>query len=485
MPSLVQLPTELLIQIAAQFDGPSRQQDLSNFALTSRIVRDIAQDVLFTTPCVGHPNRDHKREAFMLARTMIEQPCLATKIRHLAVEVLHPALEGEYSIGSPSAEQAAGFAADKHAVLKACWNFARQSKVDLTNWIEGMEEGLESFYLGACLAFATSLESLNIHVNSGSGSEASRVPQNLFYACHIGQTVNTIPAFAGLTSLTTNCPLPWVLVSLPNLRRLHFRLNEYSAPYDDFPKQPVQLKLSSLIISISEAVLVPYEKLTATANRTFRYFAYLMQHTDKLEHLALRVTREYPFRIYKDVKRDWSMLIFRIPSLENLKSFEIDAAGIRKGPVQHAVYEEMTERLLRMRAAPVKSLKRFPNLRRLVVPQSVIVDEKQVGDQASWETACLPNTLQSIEIIDSTQLLNQWAFHTLNDRRSFSALTRIVVWCDRKGEPVERVDKLCDFDFVWDDMRDAGVALETHGPSERLQWRRHWEDSYLGDVEEL
>lgn len=472
MPSISQLPTELLLKVAAQLDGPSRNNNLRNLALTSRQMCEVAQDVLFAAPCIDyHELNENAALAFLLARTMNEQPRLAKKVKHLDMITSYKAFEGSYRLAR-SAFLTTRLAEIDNIILEARSRFVERTQVDLSEWLKALEGGTPTSFCGACLAFAPSLRSLDIQVEDVWRRDSTHLPESFLFDSHIGQLVHALPSFTTLTSLTTDCPLPWELVSLPNLQHLQFRLNKKSTPYNDVPKSSIHLRLTSLIIGISDEVLVPLKELHDGARKAFAYITHVMLHMSKLQHLALRITREYPFRSYPDTIRDWTILFSRIPLLESLETLEIDAAEIRLAWMQNNVYEEKTEQLLKLYAAPPRTLEQFPNLRLLVVPQSVILDEIELVDGPSWMTATLPETLQAIEIIDSTELLTRWASRVLSDRYSLPALSRIVLWSDRKMDLLEHIHLVNDVDRVWDEIRNAGVTLQTHSLSERLGWRR-------------
>ncbi|KAF2823135.1 hypothetical protein CC86DRAFT_385270 [Ophiobolus disseminans] len=433
-------------------------------------LRQVAQDVLFAAPCINyHEFNENAPLAFLLARTMIEQPRLAKKIKHFTMIISYRALESCYRIAK------SGFSKTRVAemdniILKAHSALPERTQVDVTEWIKDLEGGVPTAYCGACLAFAPSLGSLYVEVQNTWGRDFTHMPDSFLFNSHIGQLAHELPGFASLTSLTTNCPLPWGLVSLPNLKHLHFRLNCKSVADKYISKTPVRLRLNSLIINISDEVLVPHEKLHHETRKAFEYIGGLMLHMGSVQHLALRVSREYPFLSYPGLERSWASLMSRIPPIEGLETFEIDAAEITLAWRQHGAYEKKTEQLFKLHATLARTLTHFPNLRRLVVPQSVILDETKVADEASWITTSLPNTLQAIEIIDPTELLTRWYSSVLSGRVSLPALSRVVLWCDRKTELLEY--KVDNRDNVWGTNQSSGVTLHTHGPSERLGWRR-------------
>jgi hypothetical protein len=77
----------------------------------------------------------------------------------------------------------------------------------------------------------------------------------------------------------------------------------------------------------------------------------------------------------------------------------------------------------------------FPGLRRLALPQHTLI----WFDNTRFQ---LPSTIEVVEIIDSTRLLNGWAKCVLEGKDQLPNLRRIVLWCNHETEPLVPDKKL-------------------------------------------
>jgi len=105
MPSLVELPNELLLHIVSilrETKGIAPQAALASLCLTSRRLNDIAQPILFTAPQLYLlRGSDPLRHWWQFARTVLETRDLALRVRKLSLEA--PAYDdddGEEEIAS-------------------------------------------------------------------------------------------------------------------------------------------------------------------------------------------------------------------------------------------------------------------------------------------------------------------------------------------------------------------------------------------------
>lgn len=96
---LEQLPEELLLQIALHLPDSGTPKHLKNLSLTSRKLRPIAQEALFTTAkltiCCGcHPKVN---ALIKLLRTLLDRPDLAAKVRSLRFRAVRKRVEKLYA----------------------------------------------------------------------------------------------------------------------------------------------------------------------------------------------------------------------------------------------------------------------------------------------------------------------------------------------------------------------------------------------------
>tara|TARA_R110002003_G_scaffold251_4_gene17802 strand:- start:14354 stop:15874 length:1521 start_codon:yes stop_codon:yes gene_type:complete len=502
------LPAELLLHIAAHLGGPKQNVDLCSLCLTSRQLRQAAQDVLFKAPKPSYQRRDNEcSSTSLLVRTMIERPDLAKKIRHIswdASEALYPEKMSRLALNT------AGLIGRYGTVSRACKEFVERSQLNLADWIEGIEEGNEEAYYGACLAFVPCLDSLDIMTPDHPPRKVRMSWLDTLFNCKLELLLDKLPAFQRLHSLTVNRTLPWAMISLPTLRHLQFGMCNLTTPLEPIPTGPQQLMLKSLVITVRDQILLPDVELIQKLRISFLYITELMRHTKHLEHLSIRIAWD-PMFWPRHSQPTWVSLLSRVPPLDRLLSLEIDAADRKEGGLVNCIRRK-GKQPAGIRAIPLESLGQFPALQRLVVPQSVIVDEIQEPDSAPLPHARLPTTLQAIEIIDSTNVLDEWAQTLLWDRHQYPNLKHIAKWCDRRMEPLERAmapkrtklnrplpissggkvynrtpirkengpesstgpeqRRVPELNGVWKELRDSGVEVMMHGQEERLNWRR-------------
>jgi hypothetical protein len=87
-----------------------------------------------------------------------------------------------------------------------------------------------------------------------------------------------------------------------------------------------------------------------------------------------------------------------------------------------------------------------PNLERLVVPQDVLFDHtKRIIE--------LPETIRTLEIIDSDFRLHEWARQHLNKPDKLLSLKEVKLWCDKNPYP-----------FIRGTSRQTSVP-DTHTPT--------------------
>lgn len=481
------LPTELLLQIAAQLDGPTLVTDLTNLALASRRLKGVAQDALYVAPIVEYRrcrrwDDDPTLEpSILLARTMVEQPSLARKMKRLAFKIFNDTSDFKRFMDLP--------------------NSPRRSPVDSEDLdVAQLVRGIDADRRGACLEFAPPLEALELLVVNRQDIDAPRLPSVDLFDFDLETTVPKFPAFTKLRSLTTNCPVPWIMISLPTLKSLNLRITTESDPYYDIPSTPGQLKLTSLVVSVDRDILIEDWQLGNTAQSVLAYFTQLMSQARALEDLSIRVTCRWPCHFHDQVEKSWDYVASRIPRLDNLRTLEIDAAEIRVDRIKDEEHMNKIEWSLRIRAAPIVSLERFRNLERLTIPEMALLGDSRIPQGDNKIICHLPHTLKSISIIDSTKMLAQWAKDVWNHRSNFPALSGITLWCDRKSQPLEPLisidaEESASFEnqlelgatlaetlmgypgTAWDALSDSGIELVAHGRSERLRWRRLQDES--------
>jgi hypothetical protein len=92
MPGLLELPNELLLDITstlAESSAVAPHAALASLCLTNRRLKDVAQPVLFEAPRLSLLRRaDPLRRWWQFARTVLEKPKLASRVKELSLEAL-------------------------------------------------------------------------------------------------------------------------------------------------------------------------------------------------------------------------------------------------------------------------------------------------------------------------------------------------------------------------------------------------------------
>ncbi|KAH7091448.1 hypothetical protein FB567DRAFT_274746 [Paraphoma chrysanthemicola] len=507
-----QLPTELLLLIATRLFNPQQNADLCNFSLASRRLRGAAQNILIQAPKLQCQLAENVcSSTSLLVRTMIERPDLGSKIRHLSWNISRSTYLSEHM--PRLALNTAGLVGRYGIVSNACKQFAAQSELDLSTWIDAIESGKEGTYIGACLAFVPCLKSLEVTV-SNKQSRATLPVMDDFFDQNINTILEHLPAFQNLDSFATNLTPPWKIVRLPTLRHVQIGLHSPSIMLKYLPAaEGPRPALRNLVISVPNSLLSHEAKKWFWFEAHQQYITALLRCTQNLEHLALRVVlRDKWVRPTK--KLQWDVLLEYVPPLPRLASLEIDLTEEENPNRLVSCISRRGAQVARLRVAPCKSLEQFPVLRRLVVPQGVIIDSTEDAEGKSLTNTRFPSTLQEIGIIDSTHLLDQWAHNVLWNRDSFLALKQLDLWCDQNTEPIARTEaasprrkklnrplpiasggqvysrapttKECRVeeattseqfdalrvDRVWEELRESGIEVMMHGREERFDWRR-------------
>jgi hypothetical protein len=284
------LPDELLLQIAAQLDGPSFVKDLCSLALTSRVLNRVTQDLMYAAPCVEYSrclrwNDLSKLEpSTLLARTMTERPSLARKMKRLAFKITNNSQNVDRFMNVPEPDMAVE---DDDPVDEPSREIRWQSPFErqMRERFERLVGEEATSRRGDCITLAPPLEALELHVVNMQDEDVPRLPSIALFDDHLRTTMPKLPAFTTLRCLTANCPVPWIMLSLPSLRSLNLRMSAGSEVYDDLLSTPGQLRITDLVISISDFILAIDWQLGYPAQTVFSYFKKLISHASNLEHL--------------------------------------------------------------------------------------------------------------------------------------------------------------------------------------------------------
>ncbi|KAF1848708.1 uncharacterized protein K460DRAFT_403979 [Cucurbitaria berberidis CBS 394.84] len=267
--------------------------------------------------------------------------------------------------------------------------------------------------------------------------ELFREPPAVFDMTHIA-------AFRSLTSICSPTLLPWNIMCFPNLKQVTVSLEIDSCGRFEFDlpncaQIPQEEAAISGIISLIAKVPIEFLNTANSEDKIFAYVPTVLRHAPGLKRLALHLKRDLDDGPCprNDIKRSYQTLIRSLSSksVEELiiDTCDIEASAVRKCPVDF--FESLH---------PINSLSGFPCLRRIVAPQEAFIrvesslwKRKNTGFGAP--TCLLPDTIETVEIIDSTTTLNMWAIRILDASMAatglkvstLSHLSKVVLWCDR------------------------------------------------------
>jgi hypothetical protein len=257
--------------------------------------------------------------------------------------------------------------------------------------------------------------------------------------------IDWLGGFRNLTSITSPSLLPWHVMCLSNMRTCTIGVEvkrcarfDFTVPESAKIPQADTARLCHIRTLVAQ---VPIEFLDngIPDDRIFGYLPALVHLAPDLKHLALQLTRKEGMGRCpgNEVERSYNTLVRHIHST-SLESLLIDTCDIESSAVRQCP-EDFFE-IIR----PITSLNGIPNLRRIVAPQEAFVwvngrlDSFPKVNFVS-PTILLPDSIQRIEIIDSTTALNKWVEGVLDVWQAnsgvkvstLSGLKTITLWCDR------------------------------------------------------
>jgi hypothetical protein len=251
--------------------------------------------------------------------------------------------------------------------------------------------------------------------------------------------------FCNLTSITAPALLPWHIMCLSNLQACTINVEvKRCARFDFAVPESARIPSFDAIRSCNVQKLiaqVPIEFLDdgIANNSIFAYLPTLVSLAPELKHLALQLTRkEGTGRCPgNDVHRSYDMLLRNLHSI-CLETLVIDTCDVEAGAVRQC-QGDFFETI-----HPITSLDSFPRLRRIVAPQEAFMwVNGRLDSKSSTEfvaaTILFSDSIERVEIIDSTTALNKWAESVLtawqaNSGIKISTLSNfdaITLWCDR------------------------------------------------------
>lgn len=468
----------------------ARYANLRNLALTCHMTRSPAQEALFRRVAVDNSIRERSYRPTSLHRfllTILKHRHLADRVHELHLDI-DPCLEShvvsvrDHEPGSGNVCPLCvhdGMCHFGHLVnlcrnLLRYWLKRHKAMEDSDTrslfrfyrlLIDNMNHGFEIW-----LSIVGILLNLLPLVQNERSKRTGALSINTHGDCHEAQELlfgdNTClvpPLFVGfryLTSLKTSFVPIWSVLQTPTLRKLHivlaelehlqYRHNEGPCDYE-IPENAECDHITEMAIDIRAEVIESYfgGPPSYRGHGADRIIQKLQQSLPNLQNLEIRIVWKMDISPELPNNRDWDtsgmeysslMRLLEVPSLTRLciDASDVDWLNFRPLLAKDSPTASPAD-LVRQSIWPFpmswnKAGKTgdFANMKRLIVPQELLFNS--VHDQDERRVFCtigIPASIESIEIIDSSVCLNEWAAHVLDNPQEYPHLKRVVLWCDK------------------------------------------------------
>lgn len=436
MAELENLPDELLLDIALRLQPP----DLKDLALTARKFRDIAQEALHTSISL----RKYSQSLLELLRTLVQRPDLAKKVRSLQITG-YCGVQPIYRLA---------------IIYEECWDqvvthaikSTQSWPIDQMKWVSFVKYGNLYACIGLLLVLTDQLQTLTF---CSGDNEDFMTPPSLSL---------TFPGIAEAHDVTA----PDLLL-LPQLRRLSGAWGEMNRSWSTFPKLlHLELDCTELVAWDKEPVILFHGITTLTLRRPTLYeyqpadtqdLSPFFQRLPALRSLRLCFTnwRKKDGNMYDGIRAYYSSYDPGIPTEERIcypkQGFTSSIIIDPLIPASHLLEElELkcsdtgdSKQIDYLR--PSRSLQRFTLIKRLSIPQSVLINSTPYGCSPLHPFEALPPNVEYLNVADPTTAVIEWISGVLDDRSKLRSLKRISL--DFDNDPKQRVK----------DYKEAGVEI--------------------------
>ncbi|KAF2126725.1 hypothetical protein P153DRAFT_368788 [Dothidotthia symphoricarpi CBS 119687] len=491
MAGLEDIPFELLLQIAGYLKGDN--DALRHLALTSRWFLSAAQEALYQEIIVEKTyDRDHPRtktlvQTSYLFRTLFARPDFCRKVRALRLHVLewetsHSAdcVETQHHETEPGLEWkcSCDFAKIQDLCVQAVQGTEmrlwltkmtpypaiprRKRYQQYRGWLKDIHYEYQPALVAVLLHILPSLESLSLKTHNVSGKALTTLlgvgnMQGNFSS-------RLVPGLSALQSLTTTFLPPWTVMTLPTLHTLHIKTGDIDTiggtdyhPVDVSPGEPMDhshvcTNITTLILDLNVTVLT--RNLNLYEGELYGLLHNLLSHLDALRHLEIRLFHNDDMSHHTDIDEGEVlsygdlMPLLQVPTLETLTidTSDVDWEKYADNGTGQA-YELWQADGIEPLDLPSHGWRYLVpdlmHLRRLVLPQEALFFHYRTDsrydfqlDQENFLPCLLPPSIEIVEVIDSTRMLNHWAKYVLMHRHQFPSLKQVVLWCDRLPTPL-------------------------------------------------
>ncbi|KAH4929521.1 hypothetical protein HBI79_121590 [Parastagonospora nodorum] len=470
----------------------ARYQDLRHLALTSRVMRPLAQEYLFRAVAVDNSVRTERGAITGIHRLLIvlsQRPDLAKRAQSLHIDinpyVVHHAKDASrsnsgceknpchcrfYELQEICATLVEGIEMSLWLTKAVPSSFSsRRRRYDFyAEWQKILRNEYDHHFIHAYvwagitgiipyLLPNLSALSLNTHRDDEAAFHFSfRLPAIVRPAL--------ITGFSKMTMLKTTFVPPWAAVTIPTLRSLHIDLSDGRYWYDGDEFGPEQYEIADgdtctikhVILDLSVLVLECWEgdfwgfridnTHYETAKKLLRNLIGLFDLQIRLSYQREPVDYQYEDMYWERLETGYGELT---GFLENptVESVTVDAADVDWSLYKKLILNTTYSHIWRFQAESMSGFHSnlsgpnaygvlgLSNVCRLVLPQEALISS-HLNPSLQWQPTPLPKTVQEVGIVDSTQLLDHWARHVLEYPSQYPNLERVVLWCDRLSVPL-------------------------------------------------
>jgi len=507
MTDLCGLPDELLLAVAKclRDDTEDGYSDLNHLALSCRKLRPIAQEVFYTdisiTPTL-------ERGLALLARTLLQRPDLATRVRKLDVKLSYEQFthsescvsEGYYYEDSEE-ECTCGIPDLGTHFMGFLIGVKSKDGVPLRNkgWEDMLMRGEDTALVGLILCVTSALSDLTLMIwNSprcnpnGNNDVAWTEFEEVFEFKEVFEGItrqkNLADCFQGLSRLkrlfTDDYP-PCSWLSLPQLEAARIKLFE-GAYYDGTMISQithgatVSTTLTSLVIQTEFEALYSHDAIHMDG--MYGHMRSVVRGLTNLTHLFILyrtvLDSHDDFDPRNTPRGSFAHIVAHLES-RSLTNLTLDVEPTLKDLVRYMIMLEYTRGV-----SPMTWLAGLPKLRNLNAPQEAFFSANE-----EFRTCHLPTTIESISIMDAKYETKRYLKHLLDRQTEWPNLKTIKIGespCnDQSVYPAESDDDASESDAgerrkvsevddsIYEQARSRGLRVEK--VQDRTAWKKGWE----------
>ena len=502
MTDLCGLPDELLVAVAKclRDDNKNRYSDLNHLALSCRKLRPIAQEVLYTEV---PKNPTPKRSLANLARTLLQRPDLAKRVRKLNIDLSGMSLTHHRSCLSWGCQDEEGREDCTCGIPELVTLFQgltstvnSRNGVSLHNegWEDMLMRGIDAALVGLILYITPALDTFSLttlnspmdpeyHKNNAAWAEVEK----LFEL--ISRHVGLAGCFLGLSSLTrlltTGCaPSSWL--SLPRLEAARFDLFEDPDHTNKMisniaPGVTVSTTLTRLVVQ-PEFKAFYCDKAT-NMEGVYGQFRIVVSGLTSLTHLfVLYRAAANPLLTYEPLASPQGSFAHIVSRLESRSLTDL-TVDVEPAPEHWGGYVTMMLGYIHD-TTPMTTFAGLPRLLNLNGPQQAFFSVNE-----GFQTCRLPTTIESIGIMNSTSETKRYLKHLLDRQTESPNLKNIKLGeipcndqsvcsdgssdddASESGEGERR--KAFDLDDpICEQARSRGLQVEK--VQDRTTWKKGW-----------